>query len=1196
MNKYKFGITAEIVPAQTATDFEVSNVNPYSSAYFDNPDHMSVCKDIGRITSIPSPYARMHITDLAFKEANCGRATMKKGQFQRRALSADYNRALSHCLDIYELLYNADLINLQEKGITLHKLDLVTTHSTEPSVLALFKDEYGQPTRLKSYIETLDLFRDEYVNTLKSVAQRNGVANYAFDFTSLYVLKYKGKTFASTSPFTGFYAKADCDLSELSLEVDHMTHHKLLTANPDDWTGLESRSREFKDFMFLLLRDTGLKFIFDSLFGAVKLSVDEHITELNQKKITDSQYQKFNINRNPLQKIKDKELYIRPDGLDCSYLKYLLYLEDPVDLTISEEDYDNPIKNRRFPADSQETCPWIGVNDILSDGLFILTYDVNEHYITVPYKDLTDGNQYKNRCLIPIKELALRYFTLEELVDRISIVKFQNGKYTVSLTMPLQGENDGNQDNDGETVLRREYYAGSNLRFPNGVVIEGEQMRPFAFGIYPFIKASNAENIYKILFYNSFESDYSLRFYKTTGQGQIVSVLPTEHESNKTNDIANEELPVNCEYHQLSVNDGLAYAQVVLKLDSGKEIGSFIVPRLKRPNILPGRINVAIDLGTSNTYMAYTYNAPGVQFQILPINTHHVVNNNPAWNELTFMNKRCSEQEDAHAPEQNREDLYLRVSDRDEKPSDEWLTTQLNEFIPSRIDNGGYQFPIPTVINFLRQNCTRKNVENNTHLNPLINTAIPFAYYERGIRKGAQPYYYDRISDGSAFKWFCKRDNQGNVQLKEGGFYKECFKAFVYELLFIVRSHLLSCGYNLNECSILWSYPLAFDDFLVGEYRQIWSDAYKEFIYDFGNNDPYQFDPNFNGYRLAFTNESRSPIFHCMENVAAAHKLHLLMDVGGGSTDVIGYQADNNGNVRPKFITSFGFAGNALFLGCSMNQIDGNNTHKTLFARKIRNQPLFDGTQQRPGEFGVYRIGFDRSLSELMNYGFAKDPINFQNIFRDHDASLVLKLHNSAIIYHVAQLCCIYSPQEIPVQIFLTGNGSKLFSLNPDRDQNIRDIFEYVYQKFGDEQGQSAIKEINNMIISNPPNPKTATVNGALQGLSKGMELNEASKAGRVVMVGDSSTAKVLLPTEGGAEVGVDYDVNGKVLPNVQEFIEMFYSKVYTTRTPKIDKSKMLYYLGMIKGNHALRVPQSGLLSESLFFRYIALLIEQVSQ
>ena len=89
--------------------------------------------------------------------------------------------------------------------------------------------------------------------------------------------------------------------------------------------------------------------------------------------------------------------------------------------------------------------------------------------------------------------------------------------------------------------------------------------------------------------------------------------------------------------------------------------------------------------------------------------------------------------------------------------------------------------------------------------------------------------------------------------------------------------------------------------------------------------------------------------------------------------------------------------------------------------------------------------------------------------------------------------------------------------------------------------------------------------------------------------------AKELLPEDGGAEIGADFDVVGKVLPNVKEFIEMFYSKIYTTRTPKITKEQMIHKLDKVNGNHALRVPQSGLLSDSLFFQYIALLLEQIS-
>ena len=159
----------------------------------------------------------------------------------------------------------------------------------------------------------------------------------------------------------------------------------------------------------------------------------------------------------------------------------------------------------------------------------------------------------------------------------------------------------------------------------------------------------------------------------------------------------------------------------------------------------------------------------------------------------------------------------------------------------------------------------------------------------------------------------------------------------------------------------------------------------------------------------------------------------------------------------------------------------------------------------------------------------------------------------------------------------------------------IREIFKYVYEKFGGEEGKSAISGINQMQITNPPAPKTATVNGALKGLSKGIELNEASKTGRIVMSGDSYTALDILPADGGADVGTDFNVEERVLPNVKEFIEMFYSKVYTTKSPQITKEQMFSYLELINGNYALQVPPTGLISDSLFFQYIALLMEQVS-
>ena len=119
MKDYIFGMNAEESVSATNRDFveysskEGGNYNPYNKAYFNNPEHMSVSEDTGRITSIPSPYARMHITDLAFQEYNCGSGVMTKTKKAVRKVSADYKRAMSHCLDIFvflQFLYSKNMV------------------------------------------------------------------------------------------------------------------------------------------------------------------------------------------------------------------------------------------------------------------------------------------------------------------------------------------------------------------------------------------------------------------------------------------------------------------------------------------------------------------------------------------------------------------------------------------------------------------------------------------------------------------------------------------------------------------------------------------------------------------------------------------------------------------------------------------------------------------------------------------------------------------------------------------------------------------------------------------------------------------------------------------------------------------------------------------------------------------------------
>lgn len=1172
MKNYIFGMKAEKSESQNMEDFFVNTKNegddwnPYNNAYFNLPENRPECNDTGRITSIPSPYARMHITDLAFMERNCGAGV----------LPSDYFKAMSHCLDIFELMFHSDTIDFKEKEINVEKIPLISTHSHDTNVINYLE----QNPKVKNYIMTLDMFRDEYNRIIRS----KNVPGYMFDFTSLYLIKKNGKVIASTSPFTGFYAKADCNLSGLVVNG-----REILSADSKTWKDISTRSEEFRTFMYSLLKDTGLSMLFVNLYNHVFYSLSEE----QRRKIDNGPrfnenpaYRKFNIGGSALQQLQGFNVYIRPDGLDCSYLKYLLYLDNAVELEIDESDYCVDLANRQFNG---RLTQWLGVNDILADSLFVLTYDINDNYLTFPYRDYTDG-LLKHRCLIPIKRDALNYFSIIQLQQQIKIERKDAATYLVTLVLPLA--------NGGTTVIRREYKSGDDVKFPNGKVLQGDDMKPFAFGIYPFVKCSNYRNMYKVLFYNSF-NEYRLEFFKRDGNNTIQPLALNEHCSNKTNSIDNQESRVNCEYHDINVQAGIEFAEVTV---DGKYT-SLIVPKLRvvgAPGQVghadiphnPGKVTVAIDLGTTNTFIAYTHTPmEGMPMQpIREINTHHRDAAGTEWNELTFMNKRVEREIIANLPDKHREDLYLRVNDQAEQAAGwqnarshvaTWLSPQLNEFIPSRIDPVGdgtnYKFPIPTVINFLRTNCIRAEVNNSNGGDngnggniPLLNFSIPFAYYERGVRKGAYgDFYYDLVRDGSKFKWFNRKDRFGNYITDPTD--AAAFNAFLSELMFIVRCHLICNGYDLNNCRIIWSYPLSFSPQLREQYSLAWTNAYTKFI-----------SPNAAG-NIMYTNESRTPIYDCQDNPNSNSKLTLLMDIGGGSTDVIGYK-----NNEVKFVTSFGFAGNALYLDSGMNTIQSTQMDGTLLKQYVLQQQLFKNSEidHTNGQVCDVKIDSSQSISTLMNYGFSKATAEFENIFRYNEpAKYMLYIHNAAIVYHVAQLCKIYSSDEMPSYIYLSGNGSKQFKLNAQRDGMIKEIFSQVY----------GIADASNIFVSESANPKAATVRGALKGLWMGtLAINQNSSTQCVTMLGDSSTAvtpdnfgNTVIPNRNGAKEAVK--------ANVVSFFKMFYRSFYTTATPLMTLKEIETIIDSVEDDSTLEIPQNGVIHDSYFFQYVALVMQQIS-
>ena len=1192
-NKYLFGFEAELVGDNSlVADFKIDydpqaeNYNPYSKERISQVPLNTTKTE--RITSIPSPYARMHVTDLAFMELRDGRTLFsKKKNVGANDISPDYSRALSHCLDVFEMLFHSDEIDLQEKGITVKKIEL-----ERPQI------EYNE--KLNNYLETLQLYRNQYMRTIKRRMKGNlQDGEYLFDFSTLYVLKHKGKTFAAASPFTGFFTKADCNLSDADLYIKDAQdcQRKLFTDNPADWRDMKGRSLDFRKFMYLLLNEHGtkLRYIYENLFAVVEQSLTPaELNALNNTIFSNQpEYRKFNIGNQELQEIgtyKNQTLYIRPDNIDCSYLKYLLYQVRPADLSISKEEYDKKVENRTFDG---EVTYWLGPNDILSDALFVLPYDINDNYLSISFFDESVDKQTKNRCLIPIKSSGLQHLTsllgdLSKVREKISIVRKSKEVFLVKMKIDLV--------NGGTSVIRREYKT-NEANYPKGKVVAGDAMKPFAFGIYPFVKTTIFDNIYKVLFYHHELTPISIEKEKEGSKViQTIPLLNFFHINQTDNGIRNlcefshegteasvkcngtvkknDKLPGNSLYYHIEADrNGLDVIEV-----TSTEGSSLIVPKLRRVEEEQGEgiiqmkqdeVIISVDLGTSNTYASYMTreSGDGDFGPIQEISTIHVDGKNKEWSELMFMHGRCDA---TNAISENRSDLYLK--DENGNFSDKWLATQLCEFVPSRIvpqnredkknKNDGYSFPIPSVINQTYVNGTAPSGEEEKI--PLFNSAIPFAYYKIGKREGA----YDRITDGK-FKWLRNKDSNGDYVTNKPR--ERAFRSFVKELLFLFRSNLICLGYHPSKTTLIWTYPLSFAEELREEHEGIWNE---------------EFQKCFNGGKILFTNESMAPIYECIKNLNNVARLTLLIDVVGGSTDVFGFKSNT-----PVFSSSFGFAGNSLYLDGDLNHDESINKEINVMRKQIEKDKCKEALERKSELAGTIKINKKESISSIMNYGFSQAPDAFEKVFKQNkDPKYLLRFHNAALLYHIAQLCNIMSPDECPVEIYLTGNGSKLLMLNNEYKDFIKKIFKYFY---GDAYDEEDFK------IKTLDNPKTATSLGALKGYKNSLTGNPGLAFGvendiaQVVMLGDKTTKYKVAPGHNSVTVTIDDEKKTAVENNVTQFVDFFYENLWDEAEQTFKKANVIKYIQIAGKDDKMKFKKT--LSESIFFQYISLIMENIS-
>lgn len=987
------------------------------------------------VSSIPSPYARLEL----FNES-----------FELRTGDAVYRKCISHCLDVYELLFLYGKDQLTENNIT------VEFHSYEGNDPQTVQQN-------KIYYDALRSYRNSYAG---------GLGN----FKHFYQVKYKNRVIAGTSHLTGFF----CPANVPEFTINGVTYFLKKEDQINSWKLLGDRTPTFKRFLYELFKSLQLGARFVSMNNYIQQTLQNDIAGwVNDGQTMNTLFPQFNIAALGLNNLNDIGLplgtqntvyngnvYVLCDNYDYCYLKYLLFPnESNVAFKLDKAQYNLPIGQRRNPMTGQQYA-WIGVNDLLSDNMLVLTGEGNKEYFYTFDQDTKNGQDCSN-IIVPFTIDFFKYFKKEQIGNDVTYEICMGTKkdnthyYDVTIRVPAGGSH---------LSLSRRYSYNPSCN-------EGQiSQMTLDIAIYPFVKAVDhnrhlLDNFYRIMLYTSGNkiNESLTNLYMANASGFIDDNSRIENQTNaqvvrKTTTIDSTRpgyanlgtnityIALDSKYNELSngamvlnngLNKPLALDFIELSIHpsgNNNSVSFLIVPKMPEQTCNNNGANVAIDLGTSNTYVAYRLGgAPTSSY-----NTHNATLNQDNDVELIHLIKPVEEGE----VKQRYDHLTLQH--------------QWHEFIPSYFNTNGFKFPVPTKLNIRNlSNLDIRNMSVGNHpLASLLDVNIPFSVYEIGMRLYNNNPLDNMVSD---FKWFdyaidTDKSNQYSI--------------FIDQLCFMLRAHLVMNHFDPRTTTLIWTYPLAFDSTTLPVITQKWEQVYKKYFSDVLPNN--QVSP------VISVSESRTPLLNAPVVMNAAGT-KLGIDIGGGTTDLLVYQGvAKNGTTANtvKLASSFRFAGKNLFAANGTVTNINNCWFRKLQQTTLLPQPIIDGNNAVVQNARVSADPNGNNIGEIMDFVFSINNATLNTALSDPKLARIITLHNSALIYQIAVICKQAGIR--PTCINFSGNGSKLLMINRkatnDEIPAINNLVNLIFMHVFNDDTQIATINIDS-------SPKEATAKGAINGI-----------------------------------------------------------------------------------------------------------------
>jgi hypothetical protein len=354
-----------------------------------------------------------------------------------------------------------------------------------------------------------------------------------------------------------------------------------------------------------------------------------------------------------------------------------------------------------------------------------------------------------------------------------------------------------------------------------------------------------------------------------------------------------------------------------------------------------------------------------------------------------------------------------------------------------------YFFPIRTAIS------ERTDLDKFSEAFALGDLNIPFIYEKKPVKR------YQRIN--TELKW---QSIHGDDRPKRR------IESFIENFLMIIKAFVILNQGDISKTRMIWLYPASMNRSRRDLLADVWARNLKKYM------------PSVSDLPQAMS-ESIAPYyyFRSSQDASSYDQPAVSIDIGGETTDVVFFK-----NNKPAMMTSFRFAGNALFSSADNISADNNGFVKA-FGKIIQGHI---NTTESPDLMKVFEdINSSRNARDVINFFFSletnlkikeKTSISFLDMLQDSkEFKIVFLLFYTAIVYHVATIFKLKG-FELPRHISFSGTASRLLKVITTNNETLTNYTIRLFEMVCDQDYHSDGLSIHR----DEKNPKEVTCKGAL--------------------------------------------------------------------------------------------------------------------